>query len=179
MLTLNKTGLAVCLLFTIAACQQQADTPNTPTTNRQTTTAESNLPPGPMVEYISPDSHFESEAYSQVAITQNSGKTYYLSGQIPIDAEYNLLAEDDLRGQAKAVLNNLDMALTAAGITKDDVVKINVNIVSQDGRDSFLIAEELVSYFEREDMPASTMFSVPFIVVEGVLLQIDAIAVTD
>ncbi len=174
---LSKTGLLICMLASLAACQQPSGDPAGNTNNSSTPAAA--VDTGPLVEYLSPDTHFESEAYSQIAITRNSGKTYYISGQIPIDEEYNLLAADDLRGQTKAVLNNLDMALSAAGISKDDVVKTNVYIVSQDSRDSFLVAEELVAYFEREELPASTMTGVPFIVVDGVLVQIDAIAVTN
>lgn len=161
----------------LSACQQAPESNVTNSTSENVSVPAADQ--GELVDYLSPDTHFESEAYSQVAVVQNRGKTYYISGQIPVDNEYNILAPDDIRGQTRAVLNNLDMALQAAGISKDDVVKVGINLLSQEARDSFVVAEELVNYFEREKMPASTMSGAPFIVVDGVLVQIDAIAVTE
>ncbi len=133
----------------------------------------------PLVRYLSPETHFDTPAFSQVAITEARGRTYYVSGQIPVNAQYELIGADDLRQQTKAVLSNLDSALTAAAITKNDVVKINIALVSTQATDSFLVSEEILAYFQREEMPASTMISVPYIVADGILVQIDAIAVKE
>ncbi len=184
---LFRTAILSCLLAVLSACQQPpGDADQQPSeTPGSAPAATAEAPSGTarqtasLVEYLNPDSHFESEAFSQIAVVQNRGATYYISGQIPVDNEYNILAPGDIRGQTRAVLNNLDMALTAAGISKDDVVKIGINLLSLEARDSFVVAEELVGYFEREEMPASTMTGAPFIVVDGVLIQIDAIAVTE
>ena len=71
------------------------------------------------------------------------------------------------------------MALKAAGITKNDVVKINVGVVSKEARDSFIVSEELMMYFARPEMPATTMSGMPYIVADGILVQVDATAVTE
>ncbi|MEN6410292.1 MAG: Rid family detoxifying hydrolase [Anaerolineaceae bacterium] len=50
----------------------------------------------------------------------------YLSGQTPIDPATGRLAEGDLSAQAEQCFANLFAVLAAAGLTPDDVVKVNV-----------------------------------------------------
>lgn len=50
----------------------------------------------------------------------------YLSGQTPIDPSTGKLAQGDLSAQAEQCFTNLFAVLTAAGLTPDDVVKVNV-----------------------------------------------------
>lgn len=174
-----KIVVFLALSATLCACERAPQAAKPADNQAAPKAAASPAPPPPLVKYLSPETHFDSPAFSQVAVVANRGKTYYISGQIPVDAGYELLAKDDLRAQTKAVLNNLDMALKAAGISKNDVVKINIGIVSKEARDSFIVSEELMAYFGRLEMPASTMTGMPFIVADGILIQIDAIAATE
>ncbi|MFZ5642870.1 MAG: RidA family protein [Bacillota bacterium] len=55
-----------------------------------------------------------------------SGDLVYLSGQTPIDSKTGSLVEGDIAAQAEQCFKNLFNVLKAAGLTPDDVVKVNV-----------------------------------------------------
>jgi enamine deaminase RidA (YjgF/YER057c/UK114 family) len=133
--------------------------------------------PGPdAVRYINPEGLFESDTYSKAVSVPSRGRTVFFSGEIPVDAEFNVVGRGDLRTQTKAVLKNLGIAMAAAKVGKGDVVKLSVMIVYSNPRDTFIVAEELKNFFDRENMPATTMVGVPFIVAEGISIQIEAVA---
>lgn len=50
----------------------------------------------------------------------------YLSGQTPIDAATGKLVEGDIAAQTEQCFKNLFTVLAAAGLTPDNVVKVNV-----------------------------------------------------
>jgi len=55
-----------------------------------------------------------------------AGNLLYLSGQTPIDATTGKLVEGDISAETKQCFVNLFAVLKAAGLTPDDVVKVNV-----------------------------------------------------
>lgn len=55
-----------------------------------------------------------------------SGDLVYLSGQTPIDAQTERLVEGDISAQTSQCFKNLFNVLMAAGLSPDDVVKVNV-----------------------------------------------------
>jgi enamine deaminase RidA (YjgF/YER057c/UK114 family) len=134
-------------------------------------------PANSLATYVNPDGLFEVDTYSKAVVVPNSGKTVYLSGMIPLDKAFNIVVKGDLRAQIKQVLKNLDVVMQAAGVTKNDIVKLGVNIVYKGNTDSFIVAEELQDFFDRDEMPATTMTGAPFIVADGILIQIEATAV--
>ena len=62
--------------------------------------------------------------YSHVAEVR-SGKLIYISGQVALDANGNLVGKDDFAAQARQVFANLKAALESAGAGFKDVVKLN------------------------------------------------------
>jgi 2-iminobutanoate/2-iminopropanoate deaminase len=67
--------------------------------------------------------------YSQAV---ESGDHVFLSGQTPIDPHTGLLVEGDVGAQAGCCFDNLAAVLAAAGLSLDDVVKVNVYLTSMD-----------------------------------------------
>lgn len=55
-----------------------------------------------------------------------SGELVYLSGQTPIVSQTGKLVEGDIASQTRQCFQNLFNVLEAAGLTPDDVVKVNV-----------------------------------------------------
>lgn len=55
-----------------------------------------------------------------------SGELLYLSGQTPIDPDTGTLVTGDITDQTRQCFVNLFNVLSAAGLTPDDVVKVNV-----------------------------------------------------
>lgn len=117
-------------------------------------------------------------AFSQIVTVSNSGMTtIYLSGQVSVDRNNNLIGENDLCKQAVQAFTNLELALESAGATTKDVVKINIYIKNYKPEDAATVGDAFRSAFPFENLPASTWLGVQSLAVEGLLIEIDAIAV--
>jgi 2-iminobutanoate/2-iminopropanoate deaminase len=55
-----------------------------------------------------------------------AGDFVYLSGQTPLDPQSGRIVEGDIAAQAEQCFKNLLAVLAAAGLTSDQVVKVNV-----------------------------------------------------
>jgi len=74
----------------------------------------------------SPDAPAAIGPYSHAA---RAGGLIYLSGQTPIDPATGELVAGDVTAQTRRVFANLAAVLATAGLTLDDVVKVNVFLV--------------------------------------------------
>jgi 2-iminobutanoate/2-iminopropanoate deaminase len=72
---------------------------------------------------ISADGAISIGPYSHAV---ESGSQIYFSGQTPIDPATGKLAEGGVAAQTEQCFTNLFAVLVAAGLTHDDVVKVNV-----------------------------------------------------
>lgn len=63
--------------------------------------------------------------YSQAII---SGKTLFISGQLPIDPATGEFAGQDIISQTTQVLKNLDAILQTAGTSKENILKTTIFI---------------------------------------------------
>lgn len=122
-------------------------------------------------QVIDPGWSYDKEyQYSQAV---RAGNLVILAGQCPVDAQGNVVAAGDIRGQTRQVFENMKAVLTAAGLTLDDVVEIvsyHVNMEELHG-----MAEVKAEYLTR-DFPAWTAVGVTTLAFPGQLLEIKAIA---
>jgi 2-iminobutanoate/2-iminopropanoate deaminase len=86
--------------------------------------------------------------YSQAV---KAGNTVYVSGQIPLDANGQLVP-GDIAAQTHQVLKNLTAILKAAGLTLADVVKCSIFV--KDLGDFATINQVYGSYFDEATAPA-------------------------
>jgi 2-iminobutanoate/2-iminopropanoate deaminase len=59
-----------------------------------------------------------------------TGNLLYCSGQTPIDPATGKLIQGEIGEQTQRVFDNLEGVLTDAGLTMDDVIKVNVYLTS-------------------------------------------------
>jgi 2-iminobutanoate/2-iminopropanoate deaminase len=59
-----------------------------------------------------------------------TGNLLYCSGQTPIDPATGKLIQGEIGEQTQRVFDNLEGVLTDAGLTMDDVIKVNVYLIS-------------------------------------------------
>jgi enamine deaminase RidA (YjgF/YER057c/UK114 family) len=85
----------------------------------------------------------------------------------------------DLKAQTEKVFENLKLALAAAGGSFRDVVKFNIYVVNLKPQDRITISEVRNRYIDRDRPPASSMIGVAALVFEGLLIEVDAVAVVD
>lgn len=96
------------------------------------------------------------------------------AGAVPLDADGNLVGENDYAAQARKTLENLALALEAAGASGRDVMKTTVYVVAGDRGEIAAVWEEVQSS-EFHDA-ASTLLGVSMLGYEGQFVEIEAIA---
>lgn len=114
-------------------------------------------------------------SYSQSVRVETADATWiYVSGQIAVDLDDELVAPNDLPAQTQQVFENLRAVLEAHGATFDDVVKIQTYFTTLDG-----LAEcrEIRARYLPAEPPASTAVQVVALVVPDAVIEVDVVAV--
>lgn len=104
------------------------------------------------------------------------GNLMFISGQVGIDPEGNIVGNGDIKVQAKQAFENLKTVLSTAGATLEDVIEITT--FHTDISDIEKVMEVKSQYF-KEDFPAWTAIGVSALAMEDLMLEIKAIAVVD
>ena len=110
--------------------------------------------------------------YSQAV---RAGKLVYLSGQTPVDPATGTLLDGDVKAQTAQCFQNLFAVLQAAGLTPDQVVKVNVYLT--DMADFAAMNEVYAAHFG-QPYPARTTIGVAALPL-GARIEIEMIARRD
>ena len=134
-----------------------------------------------MKEYLNPTSLANwSESFSQVIVVRTGvTRTIYVSGQVSVDADKNVVGKGDLALQARVALNNLSKALACAGATLADVVRLGIFVKDYKPDKAGVISSSLRKIFPHDRMPTSTWLGVSSLALDEALIEIDALAVVD
>lgn len=112
--------------------------------------------------------------YAQ-GVEVQGGRTLYISGQVPMDAEGSLVG-DDIRAQARQVFRNLRALIEEAGGQMSDIVKLTTYLTDMDDYRDFV---EVRSEFIAPPYPAATLVAVSALVRPEWLLEVEAVAVIE
>jgi len=126
--------------------------------------------------FLSPETLPAPSGYSHV-VDAAAARVIYISGQVPLGVDGQLVGEGDFEAQTRQVFENLSLALAAADASWADVVKLNYYL-----RDVSRIAPVRAirdEYVDRQRPPASTLVEVSRLFREDVLIEIEAVAVRD
>jgi len=123
---------------------------------------------------LNPPELYEGVPYSYVAVAP-AGATVFTAGACPVDADGKVVAPGDAAGQAERTLDNLIVALRAAGCGLQDVLKTTVYVASSD-RSDLLTAWAVVEARFGSDGPPSTLLGVAALGFDGQLVEIEAVA---
>lgn len=129
-------------------------------------------------EFINPPALNPTNGFTHV-VTATAGKTIYISGQVSVNEKAEVVGKGDMRAQVEHTFENLKAALTAAGATFNDVVKITYFVVGLKSEHVPHIREVRRKYLNAEKPPASTLVGVEALVVPDWLIEIELIAVVD
>jgi reactive intermediate/imine deaminase len=105
-----------------------------------------------------------------------SGPMVVVSGQLPVDAEGQLVGRDDPAAQTTQVFENLAAALAAAGTTMDHLVKLTVFLTDLGDLADFRRIRD--RYISMEHPPASSVVQVSALLNPAFRIEIEAIAAT-
>ena len=124
--------------------------------------------------FLNPETLAAQAGYTHV-VDAPAGRIVFVSGQVALDADGQLVGEGDFDAQTRQVFANLTRALEASGATWPDVAKLTylVRDVSQ------LAAIRTVrdEFVDTERPPASTLVEVRRLVRDEFLIEIEAIAI--
>ena len=117
-------------------------------------------------------------AYSQGV---RKGSVVQISGQVAIDRETDeLVHSDDVGAQTIQALNNVNAVLEASGARFDDIVMLRVYLAD---RKYFAPMNDAFADFVRTHSPGGVLPARTTVITglpgEGLLVEIDALAVTD
>ena len=133
-------------------------------------------------EFINPEAlpNWE-QSFTQVITVSPvaTAKTVYISGQVAVDQDQNLIGAGDLAAQAMQAFRNLETALAAGGATTADVVRMNIYVKDYKPENTEPVSEALRRYFPHKQLPTSTWLGVQALAKEGFLIEVDAIAVIE
>ena len=124
--------------------------------------------------HVTPDGMAPGNGYSH-AVVAEGGRVVAIAGQVAMDESGALVGEDDPTAQAERAFGNLSLALTAAGATFGDVVKLSYFVTDI----SILPALRAVRdrFVDVERPPASTAVEVSALFRPGYLIEVEALAV--
>lgn len=112
--------------------------------------------------------------YSHVVrVELGDGALLFLSGQLPIDAEGNLVGEGNIARQTEQAFENMSAVLEANGASMGDVVQTTTYItdISQLARVNEVRARRFP-----DDAPTSTTVEVSALASPGLMVEIEAVA---
>jgi 2-iminobutanoate/2-iminopropanoate deaminase len=110
--------------------------------------------------------------YSQAV---KAGQVLYISGQVAYDINGQLVGKGDITAQTTQVFDNMKALLQAAGMTFENIVKINIYLTDLENRPAFHTVRS--KYFRSNVLPASTLVVVKSLAHPDLLVEVEATAV--
>ncbi|KVX81578.1 hypothetical protein WL08_10095 [Burkholderia ubonensis] len=124
--------------------------------------------------FINPSELPPAKGYTQVVVSP-MGRTLNLSGQVGMDAYGNIPAPGDFKAQTEQAFKNLDAALKAGGAQFNQVVKLTIYVTDTSQLDILRAIRD--RYIDIHHPPASTLVKVSGLFREGLMVEVDAVAV--
>ena len=110
------------------------------------------------------------------AVVVEPRRLVFVSGQLARDLEGNIVGVGDMRAQLRKVLENLTIALEAAGAGLTSLVRTNTYVTDID---EYFKHVDVRMEFYSHAMPTSTTVEVRRLAQPELLVEIDAIAALD
>ena len=129
-------------------------------------------------QHINPESLFPSLqfGFSQVVSTEE-GRTIHCAGQTAWDKDLNVIGKGDFAAQAKAVYENVRMALASAGAEPRDIVRMRTYIVDYTPDYLEALGIETAAFFGDHPPPAATLIGVASLAMPEFMIEIEVTAV--
>ncbi|ERM18211.1 RidA family protein [Brevibacillus laterosporus] len=126
-------------------------------------------------KFINPEVMPATFGYSHVVDVSNARRTIYVSGQVAINAEGNIVGMGDLALQTKQVFENIRIALEASELNFHDVVKLTFFLT--DISQMPVVRDIRDQYINTMNPPASSAVEVRKLIKDELLIEVEAIAV--
>jgi enamine deaminase RidA (YjgF/YER057c/UK114 family) len=125
-------------------------------------------------QFINPPTLVHNPRYTQVITIPDSGMIF-VSGQAATRPDGSMVSTE-FDAQAAQALENVRLALKAAGATPSDIIRINTFIVDLPGHIAAYRTAREKFFAGIANLPTSTTIGVPAIAGEGALIEIEVTA---
>ena len=125
-------------------------------------------------ELVNPPELHPAPGFSHVAVATGT-TVVHLAGQVALDQQFGIVGGDDLGEQTKAAMRNVEVALRAAGVGWDDVVRRTIYTLHPTEYETITAAIDDVT--GGADHPAQTIVGITGLAVAGLLIEIECTAV--
>ena len=123
---------------------------------------------------INPSEIHPAPGFSHVTLAP-PGTVVYVSGQIALSPEFQVIGAGDLGAQTRAAMENVGIALRAAGAGWEDVVRRTIYTLHPTEYEVITAAIEAVQ--GSADHPSQTIVGISGLAIEGLLIEIEVTAV--
>ena len=129
------------------------------------------------VRLFNPAGLYDASAngYSHVGLVSSGARLVFIAGQGGEDERGSL--DPDFRLQVRQAFANLLTAFGAADAGPTDIVKLTVLIVDHTEERLHVFGAEMTAAFGQGPKPTCTLIPVPRLALDGMLFEIEAIAV--
>ena len=117
---------------------------------------------------------WEKEAPYSQGKAVNAGRFVFLSGQVSLDSDGNVLGNGNMEEQTRVVFSNIEALLSAAGCSLTDTVKLTYFVTDMSKWES---VHRVRGEFFPDYHPASTTVEVTQLHKPEYLIEIEAVAV--
>lgn len=116
-------------------------------------------------------------SYSHTVLCEG-GRLLFLAGQAALDHDGNIVG-DTVREQAEYTFGNIRAALEAHGADGSHIVKLTTFLVGKAHEHLPALGAARAAVFDFDVPPATTLVGVTSLAVDGLLVEIEAIALLD
>ena len=125
------------------------------------------------VRFLYPEGLAKATGYTH-AVEVRGGRTVYISGQIALDAQGQLVGAGDFEAQARQVFGNLVLALASVGMTFGHVVRLGIYMTDLMHLPTMRRVRD--EFINTAQPPASTLLQVAGLALPGLMFEVDAVA---
>ncbi len=130
------------------------------------------------VQYINPETACPAQGLYSHLTRVTAGDLYYISGQLAVGVNGEVVGKGDFDAQFTQVFKNLGDVLAAVGCDYNDVVKFNTYLVASRHIDHFMRNRQALFpvLFTTDDYAPNTLLVVDRLVKEEFLIEVEAVA---
>lgn len=126
---------------------------------------------------MNPEGLHPAPGFSHVGIASGSTMVHF-AGQVALDPQFNVIGGDDLYEQTVAAMRNLEIAMKAAGVEWNQVVRRTVYTTQPTEFETITRGIHSVTGTEAGD-PPQTIVGITGLAVAGLMIEIEVTAIID
>lgn len=130
-------------------------------------------------EHVWPEGHWDWPVKLPYKHGVRRGNMIFVGGQVAMDDEGNVLHPYDSGKQTQVAMENIKNVLAGFGATLDDVVKLNRFYVGQGTKEDWQEGALVAASYFKEPGPAATGIPVPTLAYEGLMVEIEVVAMVE